>query len=53
MDFRTDLALERCEILDKKNTDGIEIEFFEAKKAKVSRISVTNENGEKAVGKPK
>lgn len=53
MDFRTDLALERCENLDKKNTDGIEIEFFEAKKAKVSRISVTNENGEKAVGKPK
>lgn len=52
MDFRTDLALERCEILDKKDTDGIEIEAFEAKKAKVSRISVTNENGEKAVGKP-
>ena len=52
MDFRTDLALERCEILDKKDTDGIEIEAFEAKKAKVSRISVTNKNGEKAVGKP-
>lgn len=52
MDFRTDLALERCEILDKKDTDGIEIEVFEAKKAKVSRISVTNKNGEKAVGKP-
>lgn len=53
MDFRTDLALERCEILDKKDTDGIEIEAFEAKKAKVSRITVTNENGEKTVGKPK
>ncbi|MBQ9850607.1 MAG: GPR endopeptidase [Clostridia bacterium] len=52
MDFRTDLALERCESLDKKDTDGIEIEAFEAKKAKVSRISVTNKNGEKAVGKP-
>lgn len=52
MDFRTDLALERCEILDKKDTDGIEIEAFEAKRAKVSRISVTNENGEKVVGKP-
>ena len=52
MDFRTDLALERCEILDKKDTDGIEIEAFEAKKARVSRISVTNKNGEKAVGKP-
>ena len=53
MDFRTDLALERCEFLGKKETDGIEIEEFEAKKAKVSRITVTNENGEKLVGKPK
>lgn len=53
MDFRTDLALERCEVLDKKDTDGIEVETFEAKKARVSRITVTNENGEKTVGKPK
>ncbi len=53
MDFRTDLALERCEFLGKKETDGIEIEEFEAKKARVSRITVTNENGEKLVGKPK
>lgn len=53
MDFRTDLALERCEFLGKKETDGIEIEEFDAKKARVSRITVTNENGEKLVGKPK
>jgi len=53
MDFRTDLALERCEFLGKKETDGIEIEEFDAKKARVSRINVTNENGEKLVGKPK
>lgn len=53
MDFRTDLALERCEFLGKKETDGIEIEEFDAQKARVSRISVTNENGEKLVGKPK
>ena len=52
MDFRTDLALERCEFLGKKETDGIEIEEFEAKKARVSRITVTNKNGEKLVGKP-
>lgn len=53
MDFRTDLALERCEFLGKKETDGIEIEEFDAKKARVSRITVTNENGEMLVGKPK
>ena len=43
MDFRTDLALERCEFLGKKETEGIEIETFEAKKARVSRIAVTDE----------
>lgn len=53
MDFRTDLALERCEFLGKKETKGIEIEEFDAKKARVSRITVTDENGEKLVGKPK
>ncbi len=53
MDFRTDLALERCEFLGKKETKGIEIEEFDAKKARVSRIAVTDENGEKLVGKPK
>ncbi|MBR2868086.1 MAG: GPR endopeptidase [Clostridia bacterium] len=52
MDFRTDLALERCEFLGKKETEGIEIETFEARKARVSRITVTNETGEKTVGKP-
>ena len=53
MDFRTDLALERCEFLGKKEINGVEIESFDAKKARVSRIAVTNREGEKAVGKPK
>ena len=53
MDFRTDLALERCEFLGKKETEGIEIEEFDAKKARVSRITVTDESGEKLVGKPR
>ncbi len=53
MDFRTDLALERCEFLGKKETEGIKIEEFDAKKARVSRITVTDEKGEKLVGKPR
>ena len=52
MNFRTDLALERCEFLGKKSLDGIEIESFKANKAKVTRIEVTDENGASAVGKP-
>ncbi len=53
MDFRTDLALERCEFLGKTEIDGVEIEAFREKKAKVSRISVIDERGEEAIGKPR
>ncbi len=52
MNFRTDLALERCEFLGKKAINGVEIESFDAKKAKVTRIDVLNSEGEETVGKP-
>lgn len=52
MDFRTDLALERCEFLGKTEIEGVKIEAFHAKKARVSRIEVTNSKGEDAIGKP-
>lgn len=52
MNFRTDLALERCENLSKKSLDGIEIESFDAHRAKVTRIDVTNETGVHTVGRP-
>lgn len=52
MNFRTDLAIERCEFLDEKNIEGIEIERFEAKGATVSRIDVVSEKGARIVEKP-
>lgn len=52
MNFRTDLALERCEFLGEKNIRGIEIERFEAKKATVTRIDVKDEEGARTVDKP-
>ncbi len=52
MNFRTDLALERCEFLGEKNIEGIEIERFDAKGATVSRIDVVNEKGARVVEKP-
>lgn len=56
--FRTDLALERRELLEKLNKgeelEGIEVEEKEInEKIKLSRVKITNENGEKAIGKPK
>ena len=59
INFRTDLANERRDIFKKANSieneiDGIESEQQEIdKNLKIERVFVTNENGEKAVGKPK
>lgn len=55
--FRTDLALERREIFRKNNNleeiDGIEIENKEiAPNLKVTKVDITNQNGEQAIGKP-
>ena len=56
--FRTDLALERRDIYRKINKlqeiDGIEsTEEDINENIRVSRVKITNENGEKAIGKPK
>ncbi len=52
MNFRTDLALERCEFLGKTTLEGIEIDSFRTRNAKVTRIDVLNDEGASAVGKP-
>lgn len=53
--FRTDLAVERREILERveqKKIDGIEAEEKEVNdKLKITKVKVTNENGEKAIRK--
>ena len=56
--FRTDLAQERRDIYKKANNlekiDGIESESEEINEnIKIERVIITNENGEKAIGKPK
>ncbi|MCI9366539.1 MAG: hypothetical protein HFJ54_08675 [Clostridia bacterium] len=57
--FRTDLALERRELLGKLNKgkeeiDGIEVEEKEInEKLKLTKVKITNENGEQAIRKAK
>lgn len=57
--FRTDLALERRDLYKKANNLKEEIDGIETQEEKInenimiSRVEVTNENGEKAIGKPK
>jgi len=52
MNFRTDLAVERREIIEEAEPEGIKSETFETNGAKITRIEVINEKGEKALGKP-
>ena len=57
-DFRTDLATERRDIYKKANQIENEIQGIESKKEEideniiVERVKITNEKGEKAIGKP-
>lgn len=56
--FRTDLALERRDIYKKANNiedevDGIEaVEESVNENIKISRVKITNQNGQNAIGKP-
>ena len=56
--FRTDLALERRDIYKKANNIENEVDGIEAveesidENIKISRVKITNENGQNAIGKP-
>lgn len=55
--FRTDLAVERNEIFKKNNNlqkdiEGIETQEEEQNNLKITRVNITNQSGEKAIGKP-
>lgn len=50
MAIRTDLALEKRELAG--DCEGVQSEEETFGEAKVTRIKITNEAGEKAVGKP-
>ncbi len=52
MNFRTDLALERKEYIDKHNLDGIISHKKTVDGITVDTITVTNEKGERTLGKP-
>lgn len=52
MDFRTDLALERHEILEDSAPKGVESAQYRRSVIKFTKIMVTDSDGSKALGKP-
>ena len=59
INFRTDLALERCDLYKKANNIENEVEGIQTQEEqigesiKITRVKVLNENGEQAIGKRK
>lgn len=53
MNCRTDIALERHELLKNNNCEGVVFKREETEKAVITTIEIINEQGEKALGKPK
>ncbi len=51
MNFRTDLALERHEIIAEKELEGVDFTVRQEDGIRVTHITVTDERGEKALGK--
>lgn len=52
MELRTDLALEKREILGKNEPEGVESDEFTEGEVSFTRIKITNEKGSSALGKP-
>ena len=52
MDFRTDLALERHEIIKGKMPEGVSSSEYKKECVSFTKISITDESGAEALGKP-
>lgn len=52
MDFRTDLALERQEIVNTNSDDGVKVKKYEEENASVTEIEIINSAGAEKIGKP-
>ena len=51
MEFRTDLALEKREILGEKEPEGVSSREFEKGTVKITKIQILNQKGSEALGK--
>lgn len=52
MEFRTDLALERQELLTGGEHGGIKVKSWSSENARVTEIEITDKEGEISIGKP-
>lgn len=52
MNIRTDIALERYDLLPEKHRKGVKVDKWKRKNLEIVKVEIINEDGEKAIGKP-
>ncbi len=52
MNIRTDIALERHEMLGEKHQKGVKVKKWKKENVEIAKVEITDSHGEKAMGKP-
>ena len=52
MSIRTDIALERHNLLPEKHRKGVKVDKWKRKNVEIVKVEIVNEAGEQAIGKP-
>ena len=53
MSIRTDIALEKYDLLPETHRKGVKVRKWKRKNVEITKVEITNEDGEKSIGKPK
>ena len=53
MSIRTDIALEKYDLLPETHRKGVKVRKWQRKNVEITKVEITNEDGEKSIGKPK
>ncbi|MBR2954155.1 MAG: GPR endopeptidase [Clostridia bacterium] len=52
MNIRTDIALERYDLLPEKHRKGVKVDKWKRKNVEITKVEITDKEGEQAIGKP-
>ena len=53
MSVRTDIAIEKYDLLPENHRKGVKVSKWKRKNIEITKVEITNEDGEKSIGKPR
>ena len=53
MSIRTDIAIEKYDLLPENHRKGVKVSKWKRKNIEITKVEITNEDGEKSIGKPR